>query len=451
MDSQVPVSGVKNPQLDLPRVLGVPAVVAIVLGTVIGSGIFIVPAAIAGHVKSPMLIMSVWVVGGILSFLGAISFAELGAAFPQAGGVYVYLREAYGRLIAFLFGWTLFFVIDSGAIATLSVAFSSKYLTYFIPMSPLAIKVVALSLIAFLTIVNCLGVKWGSGLQTLLTIIKFGAILAVSFVVFAFARGNAGNFTSPPADLSSPGLVGAFGLALVASLWAYKGWEVATYSAGEVKNPERNLPLGLFIGTSLAIVLYLIANLAYLYVFPAAEIAKSTRIAADAMNAAVGAAGASIIAFIILFSITGAANGNLLTAPRVFFAMARDGLFFRQLAAVHPKFLTPHVSIIATAAWAAVLSLSGTFEQLVNYVIFGQWVFFGLTVAAVMVLRRKRPDLKRPYRTWGYPVTPVLFILASLFIAFNTLSNQPEYALRGLVIILLGIPAYLYWQRRARG
>ena len=261
-------------QLSLRRVLGVTDVVGIVLGTVIGSGIFIVPAVIAQQVKAPSLIMAVWVVGGVLSFLGAISFAELGAAFPQVGGVYVYLREAYGGLVAFLFGWTLFFVIDTGAIATLSVAFSTKYLPFFVPLSPAGTKIVALCLIALLATINCLGVRWGAGLQNLLTFIKFAAILAVVVVVCAFARGSTTNFTSPSADFSSPGLVGAFGLALVASLWAYKGWEVATYSAGEVKNPGRTLPLGLLAGTALAIVLYLATNLAYLYVFPANEIAK---------------------------------------------------------------------------------------------------------------------------------------------------------------------------------
>jgi APA family basic amino acid/polyamine antiporter len=445
-DLQVQASG--PARLDLPRVLGAADVVGIVLGTVIGSGIFIVPATIAAQVGSPLLIMAVWVTGGVLSFLGALSFAELGAAFPQAGGVYVYLREAYGELVAFLFGWTLFFVIDSGAIATLSVAFSSKYLPYFIAMSPAATKVVALCLIAFLTTVNGLGVKWGAGLQNLLTLIKFAAIVGVSAAVFLFARGNAAHFVTPAPAGFSPGLVGAFGMALVASLWAYKGWEVATYSAGEVKHPERNLPLGLFVGTSLAIVLYVAANLAYLYVFPAGELAKSSRIAADAMNAAVGAAGASIVAFVILLSITGAANGNFLTAPRVFFAMARDGLFFKPLARVHPRFLTPLTAIVATGLWAALLSLSGTFEELVNYVIFGQWIFFGFTVAAVIVLRRRQPGRKRPYRTWGYPVTPVLFILAALYIAVGSLVQNPANAGKGLGLILLGIPAYLYWQRR---
>jgi APA family basic amino acid/polyamine antiporter len=205
----------------------------------------------------------------------------------------------------------------------------------------------------------------------------------------------------------------------------------------------------LFGGSLLVIFLYVTTNLAYLYVFPASQIASSTRIASDAMNAAVGAGGATFIAFIILFSITGAANGNVLTAPRVFFAMARDGLFFKSLARVHPKFLTPSVAILATGAWAGVLSLSGTFEQLATYVIFGQWIFFGLTVAAVIVLRSKRPDLARPYRTWGYPVTPVIFILAALYISVNTLITQPLNALAGLVIIAIGLPAYLYWQRSA--
>jgi APA family basic amino acid/polyamine antiporter len=215
-----------------------------------------------------------------------------------------------------------------------------------------------------------------------------------------------------------------------------------------LKNPGRNLPIGLFAGTLVVIALYLATNLAYLYVFPAPVIAHSTRVAADAMKLVVGPIGGSIVAVVILCSIAGAANGNVLTAPRVFFAMAKDGLFFPKLASVHPKFLTPHVSILATGAWAAVLSLTGTFEQLATYVIFGQWIFFGLTAGAVMVLRKKRPDLARPYRTPGYPFTPILFILAALFISVNTLLLQPTNALAGLAIIVLGVPAYMYWQRQ---
>ena len=448
--SQSPALPAESPSSphELPRVLGFGDVIGILVGTVIGSGIFIVPATIASEVRSPALILSVWVVGGLLSFFGALAFSELGAMYPQAGGMYVYLREGFGRPVAFLFGWTLFLVIDSGAIATLSMAFASKYLPYFVPLGPIATKAVALAFIAFLVAVNYVGTRWGARLQNLLTAIKFIAIVTVCGAVFGFAKGDAGHFVLPPTEWS-PSLVGSFGVALVASLWAYKGWEAATFSTGELRNPERNLPLGLFAGSVLVILLYVATNLAYLYVFPAGRIATSTRIASDAMNAAVGAGGATFIAFIILFSITGAANGNVLTAPRVFFAMARDGVFFRSLARVHPRFLTPSVAILATGAWAGILSLSGTFEQLATYVIFGQWIFFGLTVAAVIVLRKRSPDVPRPYRTWGYPVTPVIFILAALYISVNTLVTQPVNALAGILIIALGLPAYFYWQRSA--
>ena len=432
---------------ELPRVLGLLDIVGILVGTVIGSGIFIVPATVAAQVQSPALMLAVWIVGGVLSFFGALAFSELGAMFPHAGGMYVYLRESYGRLIAFLFGWTLFLVIESGSIATLSMAFASKYLPYFVPLGRVGIKAVALVLIAALTAVNYAGTRYGARLQNVLMFIKFAAIVGVSLVVLGLGGGSADHFVAPAAPPFSGTLLSSFGVALVATLWAYKGWEAATFTAGELKDPQRNLPLGLFAGTLLVIGLYLLANVAYLWVLPAPEIARSSRIAADAMQSAVGAAGAGIVAFVILFSITGAANGNLLTAPRVFYAMANDGLFFKQFARVHPRFVTPHVSIVATAVWAGVLSLTGTFEQLAAYVIFGQWIFFGLTVAGVIILRRRRPDLPRPYRTWGYPVTPIVFVAAALFISINSLIAQPLNALAGLAIILLGIPAYMYWRR----
>jgi APA family basic amino acid/polyamine antiporter len=433
---------------ELPRILGFTDVMGILVGTVIGSGIFIVPAAMAGYVQSPVLLLAVWVVGGALTFFGALAFSELGAAFPQAGGMYVYLREAYGKPLAFLFGWTLFLVIDSGAIATLSMAFASKYLPQFTgPLSLLATRSIAASLIAALIAVNCLGTRWGARLQNVLMFIKFAAILAVSVGILAIAKGNPAGFTSPASPAMSAALIGGFGLALQRALWAYKGWEAVSFSAGEIQQPERNLPLGLLAGSLLIIALYLAANLAYLYVLPFDRLIASTRVASDAMLAAGFDLGATVLGVVILFSITGAANGNLLTAPRVFFAMARDGIFFERFGRIHPRFLTPYVSILATGAWAIVLSFSGTFEQLADYVVFGQWIFFGLTVAAVMVLRRTRPDLARPYRTWGYPVTPVLFVLAAVFIAGNALVNQFWNAMAGLGIILAGIPAYLFWAR----
>lgn len=436
--------------MSLPRVLGFWDVIGIIVGGVIGSGIFIVPASVAAGVESPILIIAVWIVGGVLCFFGALSFSELGAAYPQAGGMYVFLREAYGPLVGFLFGWTLFLVIDSGAVATLAVAFSTRYLPHFFRLSPLLSKAISVGLIALLVAVNSIGVRWGATLQNLLTLIKFGGLVSICAIVFAFAKGSTSHFFSPRPQSFSLNLLGRFGVALVAILWAYKGWEGSTFSAGEIKKPEKNLPTGLFVGTLIIISIYLITNLAYLYALPSTEIAKSSRIAADAMNFAIGPIGASIIALIILFSITGAANQNILCSPRVYFAMAKDGLFFKKIEKIHPKFLTPHFSIIAIGTWSAILSLSGTFEQLFTYVIFAQWIFFGLTVAAVIILRKKRPDIPRPYKTWGFPVTSIIFILAALFISVNSLINQFWNALVGLIIILLGIPAYLYWNRKRK-
>ena len=448
MAKEISVPRIQPEKAELPRVLGVWDVISIIVGGVIGSGIFIVPATVAANVGSPLLIMSVWIFGGLLCFFGALAFGELAAMFPQAGGMYIYLREAYGSLLSFLFGWTLFLVIDSGAIATLAVAFSSKYLPHFLPhLSFIATKLIAIGLIIFLAIVNYVGVRWGALLQNILTLIKFGAIVAICAIVFTLAKGNVVNWVKPAPTFSSD-IIGKFGLALVATLWAYKGWESSTFSSGEVKNPQRNLPLGLLAGTLVVIGIYLLANLAYLYAFPSEQMARSNRIAADVMNFAVGAWGASLISLIILFSITGAANQNLLCSPRVYFAMARDGLFFRKVAAVHPRFLTPHVSIIIMAIWSSILSLSGTFEQLFTYVVFGQWLFFGLTVAAVIVLRHKKPNFPRPYKTWGYPITPVFFILASLYISINTLVKEFWNSFAGLAIISLGIPAYFFWHAR---
>ncbi len=435
---------------ELPRVLGLWDIIGIIVGGVIGSGIFIVPASVAAGVGSPLLILAVWVAGGLFCFFGALSFAELGATYPHAGGMYIYLREAYGPLVSFLFGWTLFLVIDSGAVATLAVAFSSKYLPHFVDLTSIEKKLIAVGLIGFLAVINYIGVRWGAVLQNLLTLVKFGAIVGVCGVVFAFARGSTSHFFSPSPQGLSLDLVARFGVALVATLWAYKGWESSTFSSGEIRHPEKNLPAGLFAGTLIIIGIYLLTNLAYLYAFPASEIAKSSRIASDAMNFAVGPVGASIIAFIILFSITGATNQNFLCSPRVYFAMARDGLFFRNISRVHRRFLTPHVSIFALAAWSMVLSLSGTFEQLFTYVIFGQWIFFGLTGAAVMILRRKKPDLQRPYKTWGYPVTTAIFMLSALFVSVNTLINEFWNSFAGLAIMALGLPAYFYWRKKSQ-
>ncbi len=432
----------------LLRVLGVGSIVGIVVGTMIGSGIFIVPATVAAQVRSPLVILAVWVVGGLLSVFGALSLAELAAAYSETGGIYVYLREAYGPLAGFLFGWTLFLVIDSGSIAALSVAFSSKYLPHFLNMGPIVQKLAAIPFIVLLMAINILGVKRGSLFQNVLTSLKFVALAGIVVTVLLFAKGDWGNLVRPAADAPKGDMISMFGLALVAALWAYKGFEACTFNSGETRNPSRTLPVGIIAGCGLVTLLYLLANAAYLYAVPAGEMAKSDRIAADAMNAAVGPIGASVVAFIILFSIMGAANGHVLTGPRVYYAMAKDGLFFRKMASVHPKFHTPHVSILVVGTWSIILSLSGTFEQLLRYVVFGHWIFMGLAVSAVFVLRKKRPGLPRPYRTLGYPVTPGLFVLAALFVTINALIGTFWNSFAGLLIIALGIPAYVYWSRK---
>jgi APA family basic amino acid/polyamine antiporter len=447
-NERTPAVGAKP---ELPRVLGLVSIIGIVIGAMIGSGIFINPSKVAKDVGTPELMLLVWIVGGVLSFFGALAISELASAYTQAGGIYVYLREAYGPLLSFLFGWALFLVIESGTIATLAVGFSSKYLPYFVNLSGAQTKVVAVALIAILATVNIWGVKKGAYLTNFLTSIKFIGLIGVCAVVFLFAKGSTGNFLSSGSQApSGGGLLGSFGVAMVAALWAYKGWETSTYSAGEVRNPQKMLPLGLFIGTLAVVVLYILANLAYLYVFPAAQMAESSRIAADVMEAAIGPVGASVVALIILMSMTGTANGHILTTPRVFYAMAKDGLFFKSVAKVHPRFLTPYVSIIMLASWAAVLSLSGTFEQLYSYVVFGFWIFMGLTVAGVMILRKKRPDLPRPYKTWGYPVTPILFILSSVFLTVNSLIRTFWNSFIGLALIAVGIPVYLVWKGRRK-
>ena len=448
-----PASSGGTAPASLVRALGVGSITAIVVGTMIGSGIFIVPATVAAGVQAPLVMLAVWIVGGIACMFGALALAELAAAFSDTGGIYVYLREAYGPLVGFLFGWALLLVIDSGTIATLSLAFATKYLPYFVPLAPAGQKAAAVLFILFLVGINYVGVKKGAFLQNILTVLKFGALTGIIAAVFLFARGSWGNLVTPKPSSLGGDFVGQFGLALVAALWAYKGFECSTFNAGETKNPSRTIPLGLIAGCGLVTVLYIVTNVAYLYAVPAVEMAKSDRIAATAMNAAVGTVGASVVAFIILFSILGAANGHVLTGPRVYYAMAKDGLFFRRMAEVHPKFRTPHVSLLIVGAWSIALSLgpSGKFEELLKFAVFGAWIFLGLAVLGVFILRKKRPDLPRPYKTWGYPVTPAVFILAALFVLVNTLVKSFWNSFASLALIALGIPAYLYWNKKRGG
>ena len=433
---------------ELPRALGLWDASLLVIGAIIGSGIFLTPSNIARTVHQVDWMLLVWVAGGILSFCGALTYAELGAALPRAGGIYVYLREAYGPLPAFLYGWCAFFVTQSGSIATLAAAFSI-YLGYLIPISHLKAKVFSAICIAVLTSLNCLGVRLGAWVQNILTLIKIGSLLGISLVLFFSSGGSLHHFHFNQ-DHAAPFSLSAFGIAMIAALWAYEGWHLLTYTAGEVKNPQKNITRGLIFGTAAVIILYLTVNLAYLYVLPFDRIASSSRVASDSMEAAIGPWGGTLIALAILISVAGALNSNILAGPRVYFAMAHQKLFFTQLARVHPRFQVPVVSILTQGAWAIFLTLVGSFDRLFSYVIFVAWGFYALGGAAVLVLRWKRPELHRPYKTWGYPYVPVLFVLIASSIVLNTLINDFKNSFWGLLVVLTGLPAYFYWSRKVK-
>ena len=436
-------------QRDLARVLKLSDLLVIVIGTVIGSGIFLVPGNVLNSAQGDVgVALLIWALGGVLSLLGALSFGELGAMEPEAGGIYVYLRQAYGPLVAFLYGWAMFFVIGSGSIATLSVAFGTRYLPQLVNLGPVAGKVAAVVVIAAVAAVNVRGTRQGAAVQNWSTAIKVGALLLMSIALLA--RGSAWGPQVRFLDTPLTGtLLSGAGVGMIGVLWAYEGWQYVTFSAGEAVNPQRTFPRGIVLGTALVIGVYLLANVSYVAALGPVGVGGSKRVAADALGTLFGSGWGAVITVPILISILGAANGLTLTTPRVFYAMARDGLFFRKLADVHPRFGTPAVAIIAGSAWAAVLAISGTFEQLYTYVVLSSWIFFVLGAAALFVYRRRWPDAERPFRTPGYPVTPALFILAAAAVVVNTLAAKPTQGAIELAILATGVPAYFVWRRRS--
>lgn len=427
---------------ELPRTLGLIDATAIIIGTVIGSAIFLVPASIARSLPSASMVLLLWTLSGGLSFFGALAYAELGAMMPATGGQYVYLTEAYGPLLGFLNGWASFLVIQSGAIATLSVGFSI-YLSYFIPLGPVETKLASVLLIAVLTAVNYRGVRLGAGLQRLFTFLKVAGIGVI--VASAFLRPR--HIEAATGTASSGFAWTRFGAAMIACLWAYEGWSSLSFVAGEVKRPERNLLLGLALGMAGLITIYLSANLAYLRVLPLSAIAASDRVAASAADVSMGQIGGILVSLTILISIIGASNGSILTSARIYFAQARNGLFFKPVGDIHPRFETPYIAIAVQGIWAVVLAISGSYERLFSYVIFTAWIFYGLTVLGVMVLRHRAPNLARPYRMWGYPVTPLAFAGIAFWFVINTIITAPGSSLIGLAIVATGIPVYYFWRR----
>lgn len=436
-----------GPTGGLRRTLRPRDLVFIVVGTVIGSGIFLVPGPVlrqtGGDVRLALL---VWVVAGVLSLLGALTYAEMGAAKPDAGGLYLYIRDAFGGLPAFLYGWTAFFVIGSGSVATLAVAFTS-YLRQFVPVSPVAAKVVAALVVVVVMVVNVRGVRQGADVQNVTTAIKAGAIVVMSVLLLALGTRPEGVAASTA--LPGTSLLSGVGLAMIAVLWAYEGWQYVTFSAGETIDPQRTFPRAIVFGTVLLIAIYLVANVAYLAALGTSGVMASERVAADAVSAVLGPAAAKVIAAVILVSMFSAANGITLTAPRLYFSMARDRAFFAKLAEVHPRFGTPALAIVTSSIWAMLLAITGTFEQLLTYVVFIGWIFYALGGLAIFAYRRREPDLPRPFRTPGYPFTPLLFVASAAAIVINTIVSQPGRAALGLGLVLLGVPAYYFWRARA--
>jgi basic amino acid/polyamine antiporter, APA family len=450
--------------VELKRDLGPWAAASIVVGTVIGSGIFLVPHDMILRVGKQGWMFVVWIFGGLLTLAGALSYAELAAAIPEAGGEYAYLREAYGPLWGFLYSWTQMWVAKSGSIATLATGFF-YYLANFFPAldgvfyrlplplgphgAPLDLRwgqLLAIGLIAALAWLNYFGVKLGGEVQVAVTAVK--VMLIAGIIVAGLGFGSPHAAAPVGAAPLTPLTAAGFFAALVAALWAYDGWNNVAMVASEVRDPQRNLPRALVGGTLGVIAIYLLANAAYFRVLTPAEVGASPRVAGEMMRRILGAAGAGGVSIAAMISIFAALNGSILSGSRVPYAAARDGYFFRAIARVDEKHRTPGVSILALCAWSALLVLSGTYRQLFTYVIFSSWILYGMATAAVIILRVKRPELNRPYRTLGYPVVPILFVLVAAVFIISTLWDSPRESLMGIALILLGLPFYAYWSRR---
>ena len=431
----------------LNRTLTLRDLILIVIGTVIGSGIFLVPGLVIRQTGGSIgVALLVWLAAGVLSLLGALTYGEMGAAKPDAGGLYVYLRDALGPLPAFLYGWTMFFVIGSGSCATLAVAFTN-YLGQFVALPPVAAKIGAVLMIAVVMIINVRGTRQGANVQGVATAIKVAGILIMSAMLLAVGNGFARTPNVWPAAWNGS-LFAGVGLAMIGVLWAYEGWQYVTFSAGETKDPQRVFPLGIGIGTAMVIGIYILANIGYIAALGADGAMNSERIAAESMAALFGPAAGKVIAAIILVSMFSAANGITLTAPRLYYSMSRDGVFFAKLAEVHPRFNTPAIAIVTSSVWAMVLAATGTFQQLLTYVVFVGWIFYAFGALAIFVYRRREPNLARPFRTPGYPLTPILFVLSAAAIVINTIVTQPRNVIFAIALMALGVPAYYMWRSR---
>jgi APA family basic amino acid/polyamine antiporter len=458
---------------ELVRALSLRDAIALVL-TVIGTGVFLKTAPMAQLVGTPGKVLLAWLAAGVLSLFGALTYAELGAMLPEAGGDYVFLREAYGGLAAFLFGWTNLVLIATGGVAAVSTALAS-FLSSFVPLDAvwatrdvhllgqvvhwrLGIQqLVAVAVILLFSAINARGVALGARVQWWATVAKLGGIAIIVLGAFLLSRGGSWQHLRPPVTSGMGGGMSAFGAAMLAALWAYQGWSNVAMVAGEIEKPERNVPRALIYGMLLVIVVYLITNLAYFYALPFGELVTSNSTAyRDALPVAAKAAqtffryGPQLVSIAFIISVIGSLNGIILMNARVPFAMARDGLFFRRLGELSPTTRVPVIAIWVQAIWASILTLSGTFDQITTSVIFALWIFFALVGSSLFVLRRKLPAAPRRYRTPGYPVVPILFVLVAIWLVFNSVKAYPIESAAGLLLIALGLPFYMYFQRGAK-
>ena len=426
---------------NLPRKLSLFDAVTLLVGTVIGSSIFVIPSLIAQRIAEPGLVVGIWVFSGLLVLCGALTVAELGTMLPQSGGLYIYMREAYGQFWAYLYGWTLMLVVFPGSIAALTSTFL-LYLQWFVPLTWWAEKALGIGLLLVLAFVNTRGVKKGAGVQNLFTVFKVaGLVLLVGLAVITL-RGSSANFLPILPERLSRGKLAAIGLSMVSTLFAYSGWQSVSFVAGEIRDPQKNIPRSIILGVLFVIAAYLGANLTYIFVLGQPSIAASERVAADAMSAMIGPVGATLITLAIVCSTVGAIAASILVGPRVFFAMARDGVIFPQLGTVHPRFETPANAIWAMAILAGLMTLTGGYEHLITMAGFANWIFFTMIAMSVVVLRRKHPEWNRPYRVVGYPFTVLVFVIVSTVFVVNTLIESTLSSLMGLGLLLVGIPFY---------
>lgn len=460
----------------LVQKLGLFTAVTIVVGSMIGSGIFKKSASMSTDLGAPGIVLIVWLVAGVISLIGALTNAEIAGILPRAGGQYVYFREMYGRFFGYLYGWSVFSVIQTASIAAIAYVFSG-YLEYFFPMPHLSpgweawgfslkwgeqvlldcyplkdigLKMVTIILILFLSTVNYFGVVFGGVVQNVFTVLKNIAIAFIVVVALLWGAGSAGNFSpfvNSAFQYPAGSLLGGIVLALSGAFWAYDGWNNITYLGAEVKDAQRNIPKAMMFGMFFVITVYLLVNLAYFYVLPVEQIAASSFLASDVMQKAVGPWGGAFVAVAVLISTFGTTNGTILVSARVYYAMAKDGLFFRKLEDVHHKYRTPGVSIIIQGLWASMIVMTGSFDQLTDMLIFVSWIFYGLGAYGVFVLRKKMPTADRPYKAFGYPILPAFFVLFSMFFVGFSIWYNVRNAVFGLILVVIGIPLYFYFNK----